>query len=279
MKKYFLSIMALLLVATALVSCDDDFDDIKVNYPEGFPMTGVWRSEYTNYSSWATNYENDKYEYTVIFSVDNEGKPTCTVLTYGKRGEDVEARFLVMFNSNELSYDAETGILTASGKSIIDANSMAYVKKMNTDTEVSFAYQSDMNTLSMQVNIDGDVVRVSTLKPATIPNYNGYQLSGQDDDGKYYLVIMNYEETGIAAVALAAEARNKLNSVKKIYSCSLQANGYRMVNVTTKEDGTTTTTEVLLTVNEKFNPVLVANGKTIPLTIAASDPLKQSVFE
>ena len=267
MKKYILSLLALLLTATALVSCDDDFDDIKVNYPGSFPATGVWSSEYTN---------NDDSEYSVILNM-KDGKPTLTVLMYGKESdEDAAGLFYVVFETQEMKYDAEVGQLIADGASIWGGTS-----------RVTLSYMSDLQTLVMQLDVydskydEWSTYCNSSLKPATGQPLHGYMLDGTgavdangESDGLYYRIILGLPDWGVAYGYFGAKSsKNKdLKNAEIIdFHYNKADNTYTMVS--------TTGEQMVLSLNENYEPVLKFRGKTIVLQMSSNKISRDKFIE
>lgn len=254
MKNYILSLITLLFSAAALVSCGDDFDDINVNYPEGFPMSGIWMSEYTN---------NDDSEYTAILNM-KEGVPTLTVFMYGKSDdENAAGSYYVAFQSEEISYDAEVGQLTATGTSLWGT------------ARVYLTYQSDLSKVTFHLEVyesrydDWDLYCVSTLRPTdTLPLY-GYMLEGTgavddatgESDGLYYRIILNSPDRKSVAYGYFGAASSRASALRTAelvdFYYSVSGNTYTLVS--------TENEQMVLTLNDNFEPVLKFRGKTIVL--------------
>lgn len=271
MKKYILSLMALLLTATAFVSCDDDFDDYKVNYPAGFPEKGIWASEYTN---------NDDSEYTAILNMKN-GKPNLTVLMYGKSDdEDAAGSYTVIFTTDddsEVSYDPETGQLLITG---------APYSRWGGKARVFLSYLSDLSTLSMHMEVydsdyeDWEAYVVSTLKPTDILPLYGFELDGTgaidnktgESDEKYYRFVLNSPDRKTVGYRYKA-ASSLPKDIRKAevldFYYSISGNTYTLVG--------TEGEEMILTVNENYEPVIQFEGKSLVLKFG-SHVLSESEF-
>ena len=254
MKKYILSLMALLLTATALVSCGDDFDDIKVNYPQGFPTSGVWSSEFTN---------NDDCEYTVIYNMQ-EGFPTLTVLMYGKEyDEGATGYFTTCFMGDEIEYDAEIGQMIVNG-----------VSSWGT-ARVYLSYLNDLKTLSMHLEVydarydEWSVYCLSSLKPVASQPLHGYMLDGTgavnaegESDGLFYRLILGYPDWGVAYGYFGAKSsrRADLRNAEIIdFHYSMSGNAYNLVS--------TEGEQMSLGVNENYEPILNFRGKVLTLDL------------
>ena len=256
MKNYILSMITLLFATTVMVSCNDDFDDIDVNYPQEFTKTlrGVWMSEFTN---------DDDSEYIAVLN-EKEDVPTLTIYMYGKQDDEVASgSYYVIFQSGEMEYDAEVGQLTAPGSSVWGS------------AVVYLSYLSDVTTLSMQLEVGGRQYVISTLKPTnTLPLY-GYMLDGTgavddetgESDGLYYRIILNSPDRKSVGYgyfgAANATAKSLRNAEILDFYYSASNNTYSLVVPPAEEGGESET--MVLTVNENYEPVLKFRGKTLVL--------------
>ena len=74
MKKFILSLAALVVTGLGLTSCNNDFENTKVSYPAQMPY-GYYQSQYT---------PDDNHEYAITYTTNPAGQPLLVVKMRGK---------------------------------------------------------------------------------------------------------------------------------------------------------------------------------------------------
>lgn len=165
MKKFILSLAALVVTGLGLTSCNNDFENTKVSYPAQMPY-GYYQSQYK---------PEGNSGYALTYTTTSTGQP---ILVVKKRGKSTGADSGVYRNiiaTTDAKYDPATGILSVSSEgSLYGFPVLAYA-----------AFQKDNNKVTLNVLKAADSTRqvVSTLvksQPSDIygtwtANINGVQ--------------------------------------------------------------------------------------------------------
>lgn len=257
MKKYILSLVTLLFTAAALVSCDDDFDDIKVNYPQAFPTAGIWASEFTN---------NDNSEYIAVLNTRGE-EPSFTVYMLGRDDDpDVAGSYNVVFYGTEMSYDPEVGQFLVNGTSAWG------------EARVFMSFMSDQNKLSMHLEVyeakydEWTAYCISTLHPTNNMPLYGFQLEGiggvddetGEEDTKYYRFVLNdpsRSQVGYCYIAASSKPKDIRQAEIVDFYYNKSGNTYKLLT----PDGE----EMVLSLNDNYQPVVKLRGKTVVLDFSS----------
>ena len=165
MKKFILSLAALVVTGLGLTSCNNDFENTKVSYPAQMPY-GYYQSQYT---------PEGNSEYALTYTTTSTGQPILVVKMRGKSTGADSGVYRNIIATSDVKYDPATGILSASSEgSLYDFPVLAYA-----------AFQKDNNKVTLNVLKAADSTRqvVSTLvksQPSDIygtwtANINGVQ--------------------------------------------------------------------------------------------------------
>ena len=165
MKKFILSLAALVVTGLGLTSCNNDFENTKVSYPAQMPY-GYYQSQYT---------PDGNSEYALTYTTTSTGQPILVVKMRGKSTGADSGVYRNIIATTDVKYDPATGILSASSEgSLYDFPVLAYA-----------AFQKDNNKVTLNVIKASDSTRqvVSTLvksQPSDIygtwtANINGVQ--------------------------------------------------------------------------------------------------------
>lgn len=165
MKKFILSLAALVVTGLGLTSCNNDFENTKVSYPAQMPY-GYYQSQYT---------PDDNHEYAITYTTNSAGQPLLVVKMRGKSTASDSGVYRNIIATTDVKYDPATGILSATSEgSLYDFPVLAYA-----------AFQKDNNKVTLNVLKAADSTRqvVSTLvksQPSDIygtwtANINGVQ--------------------------------------------------------------------------------------------------------
>ncbi len=165
MKKFILSLAALVVTGLGLTSCNNDFENTKVSYPAQMPY-GYYQSQYT---------PDGNSEYALTYTTTSTGQPILVVKMRGKSTGADSGVYRNIIATSDVKYDPATGILSASSEgSLYDFPVLAYA-----------AFQKDNNKVTLNVLKAADSTRqvVSTLvksQPSDIygtwtANINGVQ--------------------------------------------------------------------------------------------------------
>ena len=165
MKKFILSLAALVVTGLGLTSCNNDFENTKVSYPAQMPY-GYFQSQYT---------PEGNSEYALTYTTTSTGQPILVVKMRGKSTGADSGVYRNIIATTDVKYDPATGILSASSEgSLYDFPVLAYA-----------AFQKDNNKVTLNVLKASDSTRqvVSTLvksQPSDIygtwtANINGVQ--------------------------------------------------------------------------------------------------------
>lgn len=165
MKKFILSLAALVVTGLGLTSCNNDFENTKVSYPAQMPY-GYFQSQYT---------PEGNSEYALTYTTTSTGQPILVVKMRGKSTGADSGVYRNIIATTDVKYDPATGILSASSEgSLYDFPVLAFA-----------AFQKDNNKVTLNVIKASDSTRqvVSTLvksQPSDIygtwtANINGVQ--------------------------------------------------------------------------------------------------------
>lgn len=165
MKKFILSLAALVVTGLGLTSCNNDFENTKVSYPAQMPY-GYYQSQYT---------PEGNSEYALTYTTTSTGQPILVVKMRGKSTGADSGVYRNIIATTDVKYDPATGILSANSEgSLYDFPVLAFA-----------AFQKDNNKVTLNVIKASDSTRqvVSTLvksQPSDIygtwtANINGVQ--------------------------------------------------------------------------------------------------------
>lgn len=221
MKKFILSLAALVVTGLGLTSCNNDFENTKVSYPAQMPY-GYYQSQYT---------PDDNHEYAITYTTNSAGQPLLVVKMRGKSTASDSGVYRNIIATTDVKYDPATGILSATSEgSLYDFPVLAYA-----------AFQKDNNKVTLNVIKASDSTRqvVSTLvksQPSDIygtwtANINGVQTTlvlndkGQSTstpDGGAKTVITHQFANGAGVITFADGTQG---------SVSYNANGQLVMTV------------------------------------------------
>ena len=221
MKKFILSLAALVVTGLGLTSCNNDFENTKVSYPAQMPY-GYYQSQYT---------PDGNSEYALTYTTTSTGQPILVVKMRGKSTGADSGVYRNIIATTDVKYDPATGILSASSEgSLYDFPVLAYA-----------AFQKDNNKVTLNVLKAADSTRqvVSTLvksQPSDIygtwtANINGVQTTlvlnnkGQSTstpDGGAKTVITHQFANGAGVITFADGTQG---------SVSYNANGQLVMTV------------------------------------------------
>lgn len=221
MKKFILSLAALVVTGLGLTSCNNDFENTKVSYPAQMPY-GYYQSQYT---------PDDNHEYAITYTTNSAGQPLLVVKMRGKSTGADSGVYRNIIATTDVKYDPATGILSASSEgSLYDFPVLAFA-----------AFQKDNNKVTLNVIKASDSTRqvVSTLvksQPSDIygtwtANINGVQTTlvlndkGQSTstpDGGAKTVITHQFANGAGVITFADGTQG---------SVSYNANGQLVMTV------------------------------------------------
>lgn len=221
MKKFILSLAALVVTGLGLTSCNNDFENTKVSYPAQMPY-GYYQSQYT---------PDGNSEYALTYTTTSTGQPILVVKMRGKSTGADSGVYRNIIATSDVKYDPATGILSASSEgSLYDFPVLAYA-----------AFQKDNNKVTLNVLKAADSTRqvVSTLvksQPSDIygtwtANINGVQTTlvlndkGQSTstpDGGAKTVITHQFANGAGVITFADGTQG---------SVSYNANGQLVMTV------------------------------------------------
>lgn len=221
MKKFILSLAALVVTGLGLTSCNNDFENTKVSYPAQMPY-GYYQSQYT---------PDDNHEYAITYTTNSAGQPLLVVKMRGKSTASDSGVYRNIIATTDVKYDPATGILSASSEgSLYDFPVLAFA-----------AFQKDNNKVTLNVLKAADSTRqvVSTLvksQPSDIygtwtANINGVQTTlvlndkGQSTltpDGGAKTVITHQFANGAGVITFADGTQG---------SVSYNANGQLVMTV------------------------------------------------
>lgn len=221
MKKFILSLAALVVTGLGLTSCNNDFENTKVSYPAQMPY-GYYQSQYT---------PEGNSEYALTYTTTSTGQPILVVKMRGKSTGADSGVYRNIIATSDVKYDPATGILSASSEgSLYDFPVLAYA-----------AFQKDNNKVTLNVLKAADSTRqvVSTLvksQPSDIygtwtANINGVQTTlvlndkGQSTstpDGGAKTVITHQFANGAGVITFADGTQG---------SVSYNANGQLVMTV------------------------------------------------
>lgn len=221
MKKFILSLAALVVTGLGLTSCNNDFENTKVSYPAQMPY-GYYQSQYT---------PEGNSEYALTYTTTSTGQPILVVKMRGKSTGADSGVYRNIIATTDVKYDPATGILSASSEgSLYDFPVLAYA-----------AFQKDNNKVTLNVLKAADSTRqvVSTLvksQPSDIygtwtANINGVQTTlvlndkGQSTstpDGGAKTVITHQFANGAGVITFADGTQG---------SVSYNANGQLVMTV------------------------------------------------
>lgn len=221
MKKFILSLAALVVTGLGLTSCNNDFENTKVSYPAQMPY-GYYQSQYT---------PDDNHEYAITYTTNSAGQPLLVVKMRGKSTGADSGVYRNIIATTDVKYDPATGILSATSEgSLYDFPVLAFA-----------AFQKDNNKVTLNVIKASDSTRqvVSTLvksQPSDIygtwtANINGVQTTlvlnnkGQSTstpDGGAKTVITHQFANGAGVITFADGTQG---------SVSYNANGQLVMTV------------------------------------------------
>ena len=221
MKKFILSLAALVVTGLGLTSCNNDFENTKVSYPAQMPY-GYYQSQYT---------PDDNHEYAITYTTNSAGQPLLVVKMRGKSTASDSGVYRNIIATTDVKYDPATGILSATSEgSLYDFPVLAFA-----------AFQKDNNKVTLNVIKASDSTRqvVSTLvksQPSDIygtwtANINGVQTTlvlndkGQSTstpDGGAKTVITHQFANGAGVITFADGTQG---------SVSYNANGQLVMTV------------------------------------------------
>ena len=221
MKKFILSLAALVVTGLGLTSCNNDFENTKVSYPAQMPY-GYYQSQYT---------PDDNHEYAITYTTNSAGQPLLVVKMRGKSTASDRGVYRNIIATTDVKYDPATGILSATSEgSLYDFPVLAFA-----------AFQKDNNKVTLNVIKASDSTRqvVSTLvksQPSDIygtwtANINGVQTTlvlndkGQSTstpDGGAKTVITHQFANGAGVITFADGTQG---------SVSYNANGQLVMTV------------------------------------------------
>lgn len=221
MKKFILSLAALVVTGLGLTSCNNDFENTKVSYPAQMPY-GYYQSQYT---------PEGNSEYALTYTTTSTGQPILVVKMRGKSTGADSGVYRNIIATSDVKYDPATGILSASSEgSLYDFPVLAFA-----------AFQKDNNKVTLNVIKASDSTRqvVSTLvksQPSDIygtwtANINGVQTTlvlndkGQSTstpDGGAKTVITHQFANGAGVITFADGTQG---------SVSYNANGQLVMTV------------------------------------------------
>lgn len=221
MKKFILSLAALVVTGLGLTSCNNDFENKKVSYPAQMPY-GYYQSQYT---------PDDNHEYAITYTTNSAGQPLLVVKMRGKSTGADSGVYRNIIATTDVKYDPATGILSATSEgSLYDFPVLAFA-----------AFQKDNNKVTLNVIKASDSTRqvVSTLvksQPSDIygtwtANINGVQTTlvlndkGQSTstpDGGAKTVITHQFANGAGVITFADGTQG---------SVSYNANGQLVMTV------------------------------------------------
>lgn len=221
MKKFILSLAALVVTGLGLTSCNNDFENTKVSYPAQMPY-GYYQSQYT---------PDDNHEYAITYTTNSAGQPLLVVKMRGKSIASDSGVYRNIIATTDVKYDPATGILSATSEgSLYDFPVLAFA-----------AFQKDNNKVTLNVIKASDSTRqvVSTLvksQPSDIygtwtANINGVQTTlvlndkGQSTstpDGGAKTVITHQFANGAGVITFADGTQG---------SVSYNANGQLVMTV------------------------------------------------
>lgn len=221
MKKFILSLAALVVTGLGLTSCNNDFENTKVSYPAQMPY-GYYQSQYT---------PDDDHEYAITYTTNSAGQPLLVVKMRGKSTGADSGVYRNIIATTDVKYDPATGILSATSEgSLYDFPVLAFA-----------AFQKDNNKVTLNVIKASDSTRqvVSTLvksQPSDIygtwtANINGVQTTlvlndkGQSTstpDGGAKTVITHQFANGAGVITFADGTQG---------SVSYNANGQLVMTV------------------------------------------------
>ena len=221
MKKFILSLAALVVTGLGLTSCNNDFENTKVSYPAQMPY-GYYQSQYT---------PDDNHEYAITYTTNSAGQPLLVVKMRGKSTGADSGVYRNIIATTDVKYDPATGILSATSEgSLYDFPVLAFA-----------AFQKDNNKVTLSVIKASDSTRqvVSALvksQPSDIygtwtANINGVQTTlvlndkGQSTstpDGGAKTVITHQFANGAGVITFADGTQG---------SVSYNANGQLVMTV------------------------------------------------
>ena len=238
--KYLHTLLA--LCAVVLFSACNEQEDIDRGMDHNYGTeleVGYYTSQYD---------ANSKYEYNLVVTENAKGEPTVYSYRVGKPGTSDSAVVRTTFVSEEMAYDAKTGILSAkSSNTYYEAAGELYICKLqngNMVYELGYGEKSDKSTL---------------LKAQGTPSVEGkWQAANADSSVVYnfFLSAANAEGAGAAIVS--------------------KNGGADEVGTYTTANGTTTVTvgaaTYTLAFNGKFQLVATTDAETLVLDRVVSDP-------
>lgn len=238
--KYLHTLLA--LCAVVLFSACNEQEDIDRGMDHNYGTeleVGYYTSQYD---------ANSKYEYNLVVTENAKGEPTVYSYRVGKPGTSDSAVVRTTFVSEEMAYDAKTGILSAkSSNTYYEAAGELYICKLQNGSmvyELGYGEKSDKATLA---------------KSSATPTVEGkWQAANADSSVVYnfFLSAANAEGAGAAIVS--------------------KNGGADEVGTYTTAHGTTTVTvgaaTYTLAFNGKFQLVATTDAETLVLDRVVSEP-------
>ncbi|MBQ5729352.1 MAG: hypothetical protein IIV54_03055 [Bacteroidaceae bacterium] len=238
--KYLHTLLA--LCAVVLFSACNDLVDFDKNMDHNYGAElekGLYSSQYN---------VNSKYEYNLVVTENAKGEPTVYSYRVGKPGTSDSAVVRTTFVSEEVAYDAKTGVLSAKAStSYYEVESDLYLCKLQN------------GNLIYELNYDVKKDKATMAKSSATPTVEGkWQAANADSSVVYnfFLSAANAEGAGAAIVS--------------------KNGGADEVGTYTTAHGTTTVTvgaaTYTLAFNGKFQLVATTDAETLVLDRVVSDP-------
>lgn len=156
MKQYIKTLALGLLLGTALVSCNDNFEEGgKITYPDK-PELGIYTNDYV---------EEGGITYTVNLTLDEQGDTICDVTSYNARTGIANT-----FSAGKVTYDKSVGMITA------DYEESPY----ECPARVVIAYKNDLQGLIVNLYSNDGKLQTkdyfNAVKADAISYYGDWQL-------------------------------------------------------------------------------------------------------